>query len=92
MKKIILIVFMSIIIIICSLFLVKEINKYNDEVKNNKNLANEIDKIKNDINTVNTNITNYEEEIETLKTKHASELKEQQIWKNMKEKLSQSLS
>ena len=91
MKKVVIIILN--ILVITSVFLLIYTNKnYKEEVIDNKEIKQEIEQTKNIINDKIVKNKTYETEIKKLKENYQIELKEQNIWKKMKEKLNQFLS
>lgn len=92
MKKVVIIIVLSILLVISSATLIYIYNQ-------NKSIKNNIDNIKNNINNVDNETikiseenTIDEENIEKLTKEKSSEIKEQDRWKEMKTKLEKALS
>lgn len=92
MKKVVIIIVLSVLLVISSVTLIYIYNQ-------NKNIKNNIDNIKNNINNVDNETikiseenTIDEENIEKLTKEKSSEIKEQDRWKEMKTKLEKALS
>jgi len=88
----------KIIYISCSLLLTIVVSGFiyilsiNANLKNdNKILNSKIDKINQKINETKENITNSEDELNNLEETNKEKIKEFEIWKNLKEKINQSL-
>jgi len=82
----------------CSLFLIIVVSGFiyilsiNANLKNdNKILKFKIYKINQKINEAKENITNSEDELNNLEETNKEKIKEFEIWKNLKEKINQSL-
>ena len=92
MKKVVIIIVLSVLLVISSATLIYIYNQ-------NKNIKNNIDNIKNNINNVDNETikiseenTIDEENIEKITKEKSSEIKEQDRWKEMKTKLEKALS
>lgn len=92
MKKVVIIIVLSILLVISSATLIYIYNQ-------NKSIKNNIDNIKNNINNVDNETikiseenTIDEENLEKLTKEKSSEIKEQDRWKEMKTKLEKALS
>lgn len=92
MKKVVIIIVLSVLLVISSVTLIYIYNQ-------NKNIKNNIDNIKNNINNVDNETikiseenTIDEENIEKITKEKSSEIKEQDRWKEMKTKLEKALS
>lgn len=92
MKKVLIIIVLSVLLVISSATLIYIYNQ-------NKSIKNNIDNIKNNINNVDNETikiseenTIDEENIEKLTKEKSSEIKEQDRWKEMKTKLEKALS
>ncbi len=92
MKKVVIIIVLSVLLVISSATLIYIYNQ-------NKSIKNNIDNIKNNINNVDNETikiseenTIDEENIEKLTKEKSSEIKEQDRWKEMKTKLEKALS
>lgn len=92
MKKVVIIIVLSVLLVISSATLIYIYNQ-------NKSIKNDIDNIKNNINNVDNDTikiseenTIDEENIEKLTKEKSSEIKEQDRWKEMKTKLEKALS
>lgn len=92
MKKVLIIIVLSVLLVISSATLIYIYNQ-------NKSIKNNIDNIKNNINNVDNETikiseenTIVEENIEKLTKEKSSEIKEQDRWKEMKTKLEKALS
>lgn len=92
MKKVVIIMVLSVLLVISSATLIYIYNQ-------NKSIKNNIDNIKNNINNVDNETikiseenTIDEENIEKLTKEKSSEIKEQNRWKEMKTKLEKALS
>ena len=92
MKKVLIIIVLSVLLVISSATLIYIYNQ-------NKSIKNNIDNIKNNINNVDNETikiseenTIDEENIEKITKEKSSEIKEQDRWKEMKTKLEKALS
>lgn len=92
MKKVLIIIVLSVLLVISSATLIYIYNQ-------NKSIKNNIDNIKNNINNVDNETikiseenTIDEENLEKLTKEKSSEIKEQDRWKEMKTKLEKALS
>ena len=92
MKKVVIIIVLSVLLVISSATLIYIYNQ-------NKSIKNNIDNIKNNINNVDNETikiseenTIDEENIEKLTKEKSNEIKEQDRWKEMKTKLEKALS
>lgn len=88
----------KIIYISCSLFLVIVVSGFiyvlsiNANLKNDNRILNfKIEKINKKINEAKENITDSENELNNLEETNKEKIKEFEIWKNLKEKINQSL-
>lgn len=92
MKKVVIIIVLSVLLVISSATLIYIYNQ-------NKSIKNDIDNIKNNINNVDNETVKISEEntideenLEKLTKEKSSEIKEQDRWKEMKTKLEKALS
>ena len=92
MKRVVIIIVLSVLLVISSATLIYIYNQ-------NKSIKNNIDNIKNNINNVDNETikiseenTIDEENIEKITKEKSSEIKEQDRWKEMKTKLEKALS
>jgi len=92
MKKVLLIIFMSVILCASSFMLYTKYNEYNKTKDEVKKLESEISKVKQDIEVTEQNKVDAETKITELKEEKKAELKELDVWKKMQEKLNQALS
>ena len=92
MKKVILIVFLSLILILFSLNFLYTRSEYKKIENDNNNLIIEIERIKQDIERKNESNSNFEIDKATLEEENKEKIKEQNIWLELKEKLKQAIS
>lgn len=92
MKKVLLIIFMTVILCASSFMLYTKYNEYNKAKDEIKKLESEISEVKKDIEVTEQNKVDAETKITELKEEKKVELKELDVWKKMQEKLNQALS
>ena len=91
MKKVVIIILNLLLLSLIFLFVISNKN-YEEKVNKNQEINKKIDNIENIINDKIKQNETLEAEINNLKEQYKKELEEQDIWKNMKEKIEQALS
>lgn len=91
MKKVVIIILNLLLLSLIFLFVISNKN-YEEKVNKNQEINDKIDNIENIINDKIKQNETLEAEINKLKEQYKKELEEQDIWKNMKEKIEQALS
>ena len=91
MKKVVIIILNLLLLSLIFLFVISNKN-YEEKVNKNQEINKKIDNIENIINDKIKQNETLETEINKLKEQYKKELEEQDIWKNMKEKIEQALS
>ena len=92
MKKVVIIIVLSVLLVISSATLIYIYNQ-NKSIKNNiNNIKNNINNVDNETIKISEENTIDEENIEKLTKEKSSEIKEQDRWKEMKTKLEKALS
>ena len=91
MKKVVIIILNLLLLSLIFLFVISNKN-YEEKVNKNQEINDKIDNIENIINDKIKQNETLEAEINNLKEQYKKELEEQDIWKNMKEKIEQALS
>lgn len=92
MKKLVLKLLFTVLLILFSFSFLYTKNEYDKIKKDNSNLIIEIEKMRQSLETKIENNSNAEIEKTTLEKSNKEKIEEQNIWLEMKEKLKQALS
>ncbi len=92
MKKIVVVVLLSgILLVVSSIYVVTYLD-YNKEKENNKILVEKINKITTDSKQENNNNITLNDELIKIQEDYKEEIKEYSLWTSLKEKINSSLS
>lgn len=92
MKKIVIVVLLSgILLVVSSIYVVTYLD-YNKEKENNKILTEKINKIATDSDQENNNNITLNDELTKIQKDFKEEIKEYSLWTSLKEKINSSLS